>query len=99
MRLVDVVTLRTDALREDGLMIVSQKKNEQPVFVPLPAVVVDLVRKLPPKSSQYFFWTGTSTMKTAVNDWSEKDSAALRGGRYRAKAHSRMPGHPCHRGA
>jgi site-specific recombinase XerD len=71
LRLVDVVTLRTDALREDGLMIVSQEKNEQPVFVPLPAVVVDLVRKLPPKSSQYFFWTGTSTMKTAVNDWSK----------------------------
>jgi integrase len=71
-RLVDVVTLRTDSLREDGLMIVSQEKNEQPVFVPLPPFVVDLVRKLPPKSQQYFFWTGTSTIKTAVNDWSEK---------------------------
>lgn len=72
LRLVDVVTLRTDSLREDGLMIMSQEKNEQPVFVPLPAVVVDLVRKLPPKSPKYFFWTGTSTIKTAVNDWSEK---------------------------
>ena len=72
LRLVDVVTLRTDSLREDGLMIVSQEKNEQPVFVPLPPFVVDLVRKLPPKSQQYFFWTGTSTIKTAVNDWSEK---------------------------
>jgi integrase len=72
LRLVDVVTLRTDSLREDGLMIMSQEKNEQPVFVPLPAFVVDLVRKLPPKSPKYFFWTGTSTIKTAVNDWSEK---------------------------
>ena len=72
LRLVDVVTLRTDSLREDGLMIVSQEKNEQPVFVPLPPFVVELVRKLPPKSRQYFFWTGTSTIKTAVNDWSEK---------------------------
>jgi hypothetical protein len=40
--------------------------------VPLPAFVVDLVRKLPPKSPKYFLWTGTSTIKTAVNDWSEK---------------------------
>jgi len=72
LRLVDVVTLRTDSLREDGLMIVSQEKNEQPVFVPLPPFVVELVRKLPPKSRGYFFWTGTSTIKTAVNDWSEK---------------------------
>ena len=72
LRLVDVVTLRTDALREDGLMITSQEKNEQPVFVPLPPFVLDLVRKLPPKSRDYFFWTGTSTIKTAVNDWSEK---------------------------
>ena len=72
LRLVDVVTLRTDSLREDGLMIMSQEKNEQPVFVPLPAFVLDLLRKLPPKSAKYFFWTGTSTIKTAVNDWSEK---------------------------
>jgi integrase len=72
LRLVDVVTLRTDALREDGLMITSPEKNEQPVFVPLPPFVLDLVRKLPPKSRDYFFWTGTSTIKTAVNDWSEK---------------------------
>jgi integrase len=72
LRLVDVVTLRTDSLREDGLMIVSQEKNEQPVFVPLPPFVVELVRKLSPKSRDYFFWTGTSTVKTAVNDWSEK---------------------------
>ena len=72
LRLVDVVTLRTDALREDGLMIASQEKNDQPVFVPLPPFVLDLVRKLPPKSRDYFFWTGTSTIKTAVNDWSEK---------------------------
>jgi len=72
LRLVDVVTLRTDALREDGLMIASQEKNEQPVFVPLPPFVLDLVRRLPPKSRDCFFWTGTSTIKTAVNDWSEK---------------------------
>jgi integrase len=72
LRLVDVVTLRTDSLREDGLMIASQEKNEQPVFVPLPPFVVDLVRKLKPKSRSHFFWTGTSTIKTAVNDWSEK---------------------------
>jgi integrase len=46
--------------------------SEQPVFVPLPPVVIDLIGKLQPKSPQYFFWTGTSTIKTAVNDWSEK---------------------------
>jgi len=67
-----VVTLRTDSLRDDGVMIVSQEKNEEPVFVPLPPFVIERVRKLQPKSRQYFFWTGTSTIKTAVNDWSEK---------------------------
>jgi integrase len=30
------------------------------------------MRDLQPKSSTYFFWTGTSTIKTAVNNWSEK---------------------------
>jgi len=30
LRLVDVVTLRTDSSREDGLMILSQEKNEEP---------------------------------------------------------------------
>lgn len=72
LRLVDVVTLRTDALADDGLMIVTQEKNEEPVFVPLPPFVIDLLRELPRKSKDYFFWTGTSTIKTAVNDWSEK---------------------------
>jgi integrase len=72
LRLVDVVTLRTDALAEDGLMIASQEKNDVPIFVPLPPFVIDLLRKLTPKSDDYFFWTGTSTIKTAVNDWSEK---------------------------
>lgn len=55
LRLVDVVTLRTDALRSDGLMIASQEKNEEPVFVPLPLFVVELVKNLPPKSKHYFF--------------------------------------------
>ena len=72
LRLVDVVTLRTDALADDGLMIASQEKNEQPVFVPLPPFVIDLLRRVSPKSKDYVFWTGTSTIKTAVNDWSEK---------------------------
>src|SRR4029434_7368048 len=67
-----VVTLRTDSLRDDGSKTVSQKKREKPVFVPLPPFVIERVRKLRPKSRQYFFWTGTSTIKTAVNDWSEK---------------------------
>jgi len=53
-------------------MILSQEKIERPVFTPLPTFVIELLRKLSPKSAQYFFWTGTSTVKTAVNDWSEK---------------------------
>jgi integrase len=72
LRLVDVVTLRTDALMKDGLMITAQEKNEEPVFVPLPPFVIELLNKIAPKSAKYFFWTGTSTIKTAVNDWSEK---------------------------
>jgi hypothetical protein len=85
LRLVDVVTLRTDSFCEDGLMISSQEKTEQPVFVPLPQFVVEIARKLQPKSRDYFFWTGTSTIKTAVNDWSEK-MRQLRGGRNRRQA-------------
>ena len=72
LRLVDVVTLRTDALADDGLMIARQEKNEEPVFVPLPPFVISLLAALSPKGKEYFFWTGTSTIKTAVNDWSEK---------------------------
>jgi integrase/recombinase XerD len=72
LRLVDVVTLRTDAIADDGLMIARQEKNDEPVFVPLPPSVIDLLAALAPKGKEYFFWTGTSTIKTAVNDWSEK---------------------------
>ena len=54
LRLVDVVTLRTDALKSDGLMIASQEKNEEPVFVPLPPFVVTLARNLPPRAKSTF---------------------------------------------
>jgi len=73
LRLVDVVTLRMDSLREDRLMIMrQQKKPNNRSSCPSPRFVVDRVRKLPPKSPKYFFWAGTSTIKTAVNDRSEK---------------------------
>jgi hypothetical protein len=41
---MDVVTLRTGSLAEDGLMIASHERNERPAFAPLPPFVAELVR-------------------------------------------------------
>jgi hypothetical protein len=79
--------MRTDAVREDGLLIMSQEKNEQPVFVPLPPVVIDLIGKLQPKSAEYFL-DGHFDDQNCGQRLVGKDAAALHRGRYRKKAHS-----------
>jgi hypothetical protein len=64
LRLVDFVTLRTDALADDGMMIASQEKNEEPVFVPFLSHVLALPITLSTASKNFFPGTSQSLAGT-----------------------------------
>ena len=65
LRIRDAVCLRRDRLRQDKLMLYTQKTGE-PVYVPLPPVVIDALALA---TGELFFWTGNGNPKSAVADW------------------------------
>lgn len=67
LRIGDCVGLRKAHLDDDCLFLRTQKTGE-PVYVPLPRVVVEALETIE-NGSEYFFWTGTGLRKSAVADW------------------------------
>jgi integrase/recombinase XerD len=67
----DTATLKITAL-ENGHLILRRTKTGTPVTVLLPKMVEEMLLALDPKSSEYFFWTGTSEPKTAASVWGQR---------------------------
>jgi len=45
------------------------QKTGQPVFCVIPDFVADAIEDAPRLSEKYFFWTGRSTLHTAIGSW------------------------------
>jgi integrase len=75
-RISAVATAATAQLEDDGIWLREHKgeKTSKPnmVWRLLPPDVVAELRNLTPTCKDYFFWTGNSTLKTLVTDWSGK---------------------------
>ena len=67
IRIRDVVTLKRDRLTGTKLFLYTQKTGT-PVFVPLPASVVDELSSQN-SNKDFFFWSGNSNPKSAVGNW------------------------------
>lgn len=72
LRISDATSLRKDRVTEDGrLFLHMQHKTRVPVYVPLPPIAVRTLRApaemFPDR--EYFFWTGTGKLETAVKSW------------------------------
>jgi integrase/recombinase XerD len=67
LRIRDAVTLSKDKIKDNKLLLYTQKTGT-PVWLPLPESVVVALVELNP-SSEYFFWTGNGLPKSAVADW------------------------------
>jgi integrase len=65
----DAVALALDQLDEKGALFLRRAKTGTPVFVPLPPFVVSLLRTLPPKSPNFFFWSGNGDVASAVKGY------------------------------
>ena len=68
LRIGDGVTLPKDRIR-DGKVFLYTQKTGVPVYLPLPAFVLEALDTCPGTSAEYFFWTGESKNKSAVGDW------------------------------
>jgi integrase/recombinase XerD len=67
LRIRDAATLSRDKLDGNKLLLYTQKTG-QPVWLPLPKIVVDELRDMNP-DGRYFFWSGNGLAKSTVADW------------------------------
>jgi site-specific recombinase XerD len=67
LRIGDTVTLRCDRLKGSKLLLYTAKTGT-PVYIPLPAAVVDALTGLE-TAHAWYFWTGKGKVVTAVSHW------------------------------
>jgi integrase/recombinase XerD len=65
----DAVTLERERLGSDGKLFLYRAKTGVPVYVPLPAYVVQELRHLPNSNPRYFFWSGNGDPESAKKGW------------------------------
>lgn len=68
LRIGDAVSLRPERLDGTRLLLATAKTGVQ-INVMLPPFVADTLRFVPRLSDRYFFWTGRSTLHTAIGIW------------------------------
>ncbi len=68
LRIGDAAMLRCERVAGNKLFLYTQKTGV-PVWSVLPDFVVEALEAAPRLSDQYFFWTGRSTVHTAVGIW------------------------------
>lgn len=68
LRIGDTTSLGVDRLVGNKIFLRSQKTGQE-VFCVVPAFVADALESVPRLSDRYFFWTGRSTLHTAVGSW------------------------------
>jgi integrase/recombinase XerD len=68
LRIGDVTSLHVERLDGSKIFLYSQKTGV-PVYCVLPPFVGEALATVPRLSENYFFWTGTSKLHTAVGTW------------------------------
>jgi integrase/recombinase XerD len=68
LRIGDVTSLHVERLDGSKIFLYSQKTGV-PVYCVLPPFVAEALATIPRLSENYFFWTGTSKLHTAVGTW------------------------------
>jgi integrase/recombinase XerD len=68
LRIGDAIKLERYRLTGNKLLLRTEKTGT-PVFCPIPPDVADLLRNTENSNPAFFFWSGTSTAKSAYGDW------------------------------
>jgi len=68
LRIGDAASCPVDRLIGSKLFLYTQKTGV-PVYIPLPAFVVEALNSCPRKSERYWFWTGEGSNDTLTGNW------------------------------
>jgi integrase len=68
MRIGDVTSLSVDRVAENRIFLYTAKTGI-PVSCVLPRFVSEALKSMPRLSEKYYFWTGNSTLHTAIGIW------------------------------
>jgi len=68
MRIGDVTSLSVDRVAGNRIFLYTQKTGV-PVSCVLPGFVAEALKAMPRLSEKYYFWTGNSTLHTAIGTW------------------------------
>jgi integrase/recombinase XerD len=69
LAIIDAVTLKRACLNENDAVFLRRAKTGNPVYVPLPPKVAQLLRELPSENPLYFFWSGHGDPRSAVHGY------------------------------
>lgn len=67
LRIGDALTIGPDRIKSGKLLLYTQKTG-QPVWVPLPQLVVDSLHSFDASSNRYFFWSGVGKLTTRLGN-------------------------------
>jgi integrase len=71
LRISDAVTLTRDRIRE-GKLFLYQAKTDEPVWVPLPKIVLTALDTVAEPGRPYYFWTGKGKLRHAPTEWQDR---------------------------
>src|SRR4030095_9062712 len=71
MRIGDTVRCGVDRIEKNRLFLYTQK-SDTPVYCVLPNFVVKAVEATPRTSERFYFWSGASTLHSAVGKWQRR---------------------------
>ncbi len=69
LAILDAVTLSRDAVDSAGHLTLRRSKSGELVMAHLPERVLEALRRFPPVSERYYFWSGTAQPQTAAKYW------------------------------
>lgn len=69
LRIGDAARLERNRLTPSGAVMLYMQKTGEPVYVPLPPDVVQMLREFPNSNSAYFFWNGVSAIESPGKRW------------------------------
>jgi site-specific recombinase XerD len=71
LRISDAVILTDDRIR-NGKLFLYQAKTDEPVWIPLPDVVLEALAEIKEPANPYYFWTGRGKLRHAPTDWQDR---------------------------
>ena len=70
LRISDAVMLRRERIVK-GKLFLYQAKTKQPVWIPLPPVVIETLKEID-EGTTYYFWTGRGKERHAPTEWQDR---------------------------